>query len=443
MKFSLRFEGYKDSYTIQDPTDDDVQKVIVDLKRDAIDLNGLTSFAILECDEPINNVVLVQVDAFEEIKDGLFCGWIEYQFQDEKTNLLYNVGNYIDETKIEKILNDFLSKNISNTIELDTIKWKFWLDQFRGASFDQVKLAADNYNIAAKYVYAENCLSLRKGGQFEIERALKWCNSLAEMGMIEAQCLLGRIYYYGDVVEKNLYTAYKWFLKAATNGNNVAQYYVGLCYYYGKGIELGKKHCDYSEAIKWFTLAAENNHKIAQYLLGEMYYEGIGTEKDYCRAVKWYKYAVDNGYTKALVPLGDCFYYGHGVAQDYNTAIEYYKLSIKFHCVPTAANAALGRCYDEGKGVAQDYSIALKYFYEAARHGNGFAQFMVAKYYENGLSVEKNLLTSIFWYEKAVDHGYKMAKSDVARLKCIIQEENSGLYELYLKQKERKKRLRK
>ena len=51
----------------------------------------------------------------------------------------------------------------------------------------------------------------------------------------------------------------------------------------------------------------------------------------------------------------------------------------------------LGAMYREGKGIDQDYSKSLGWYQKAAEHGEPKAQHNVALFYQNGLSINRDI----------------------------------------------------
>ncbi len=58
----------------------------------------------------------------------------------------------------------------------------------------------------------------------------------AEQGDVSSQFWLGRYYYYGEGVAKDMTEGIKWWRKAAFLGNASAQFHLGICYYTGRGV---------------------------------------------------------------------------------------------------------------------------------------------------------------------------------------------------------------
>ncbi|CUI04404.1 tetratricopeptide repeat protein [Massilia antarctica] len=107
-------------------------------------------------------------------------------------------------------------------------------------------------------------------------RALREVAPLARAGHVEAQHLLGLMYYMGRGVARDYKQAMLWHRKAAAQGKADAQYVVGAMYYTGNAVPL-----DHKEAIAWFRKAAEQGHAEAQHALGLMYrYHAAGMPQD-------------------------------------------------------------------------------------------------------------------------------------------------------------------
>lgn len=116
----------------------------------------------------------------------------------------------------------------------------------------------------------------------------------AEQGDINAQAILGFMYYKGNDVEQDYREAYQWFKKAAEQGSAFAQLGLGTMYSAGVGVAQ-----DDAQATKWYRKAAEQGSVGCQYRLGTMYAEGKGVEQCNVQAYKWLSLAAMKGITQA------------------------------------------------------------------------------------------------------------------------------------------------
>ncbi len=96
--------------------------------------------------------------------------------------------------------------------------------------------------------------------------AFKELTPLAEQGNADAQFLLGRMYWMGQGVLKDIDQAVKWLKASATKGNADAQFFMGSYYLL--------PHRDIAEGLKWLRLSAEQGNQDAQLLLGKTYMDG-------------------------------------------------------------------------------------------------------------------------------------------------------------------------
>lgn len=125
--------------------------------------------------------------------------------------------------------------------------------------------------------------------------ALKEIRPLAQAGNVDAQHLLGLMYYMGRGVPQDYKTALEWHRKAALKGKADAQYVVGAMYYTGNAVIQ-----DHKQAVSWFRKAAEQGHPDAQQVLGLMYrYHMGGMPQDNVIAYMLWNLAAANGSANA------------------------------------------------------------------------------------------------------------------------------------------------
>lgn len=101
--------------------------------------------------------------------------------------------------------------------------------------------------------------------------AYKEIAPLAQGGNVDAEYLLGLMYYMGHGVPQDYKQALIWHRKAALQGKADSQYVVGAMYYTGNAVIQDRK-----EAVVWFRKAAEQGHAEAQQVMGLMYRYHIG-----------------------------------------------------------------------------------------------------------------------------------------------------------------------
>jgi hypothetical protein len=75
-----------------------------------------------------------------------------------------------------------------------------------------------------------------------------------------------------------------------------------------------------------------------------------------------------------------------------------------------------------GRGVQVDYLGAHKYFAESANSGNAEAARYLGIMYLRGKGVEKNLQTSVDWFEKAAKGGDSLAQKNLVTIKSMFKQ---------------------
>lgn len=124
----------------------------------------------------------------------------------------------------------------------------------------------------------------------DAERARALLKKAADVGYVEAQYRLGRLYAEGIGVQQDYFRAAEW-LKLAANVGHLpdAEFRLGEMYFRGKGVPQS-----YSDALDLYHRAAEQGHPVAQFLLGIMYGQGWGVRQDLVEAYKWLTLALAN-----------------------------------------------------------------------------------------------------------------------------------------------------
>ncbi len=267
----------------------------------------------------------------------------------------------------------------------------------------------------------------------DIQEALRWFYKAAEQGNIIAQTSLGKIYYYGYMVDKDYNEAMKWFRKAAEQGDAYSQNILAVGLIDGKGVEEDKY-----EAAKWFRLSAEQGYMEAQFFMGFLFQSGIGVPNDYKEAFKWYSKAADQGDYPAYYRLGELYEEGKGTSRNYAKAVEYYQKAVEHNYY--FAQYRLGKLYEEGKGVEQNYAMAAELYAKAAQQGYDQALYKLGRLYDRGKGIEQNYTEAFQLYKKAAEQGHLDAQFrlgyDLALGQGCKQDIKSGI-EWFVKAAER------
>jgi TPR repeat protein len=133
--------------------------------------------------------------------------------------------------------------------------------------------------------------------QKDYATAFKQLSPLADKGDPDAQFIVGKMYWRGEGVLKDLNEGMKYFKRSADQGNADAQFFMGSFYVL--------PHTDVAEGVKWLRLSAEQGNQDAQWLLGKTYLQGDkDLPRDPVQAEMWLLLAAKENlefYQKALL----------------------------------------------------------------------------------------------------------------------------------------------
>lgn len=156
----------------------------------------------------------------------------------------------------------------------------------------------------------------------------------------------------------------------------------------------------------------------AQYNLGSLYAQGKGVAQDLCKGAYYFRQAEKNGDVTASKMVRKCELDYMNQALDGENAAELYERMRRFAgtVYPEEASGrvgqeltALGSYYMDKK----EYSKAIKLLRAAAEFcNNGQAQNVLGVLYNAGSGVPKNDLISLYWFDRAADHGIAAARTD-------------------------------
>ena len=278
-----------------------------------------------------------------------------------------------------------------------------------------LRLATEYNDPSAQYLVGRNYLN-GNSVKPNVEEAIKWFEMAAKQNHIRALYQLGVIYLYGQGVKQNLSLAYKYLYKAALKNHLESQYELGKYFLMGS-------HPKYDKAAEWFKRAAERDHIRAMYELGKLTYEGHGIERDPVTGIRLITQASDSGYQAASKYLKTIdgqkeitHQTGQDIVQQFSKSVDG-KSTVAFSDAnqSTAANEnyRLGLAYLTGDGRKKDTRKAAEYMQKAANNDHPYAQYQLAKLYQQGIGVKQNQDLYLMWLHKASDAGVNSARRDL------------------------------
>jgi len=196
----------------------------------------------------------------------------------------------------------------------------------------------------------------------------------------------------------------------AEKGDADAAYNLGLLYFAGQGVAQ-----DLLQAGELYLEAAAQKHVKATVSLGRLCTGKLGIPANLSRAAQLFSFAADN-HGGAAYYLSEMHAQGKGVPQDNKTAIQLLKWSAYQHRY-AHAQFQLAEHHRIGLHVEHSVEHARKLYGLAAAQQHPAALRSVGLLYWRGISVKKDLQEALFWMEKSVKVGDKMAAQAHAKLK--------------------------
>ncbi|MFC3093029.1 sel1 repeat family protein [Alteromonas sediminis] len=230
---------------------------------------------------------------------------------------------------------------------------------------------------------------------------------------------LGRKYFEGKVVKKDLEKAHDNFLKAAKHGYSYSQNTLGKHYTQGTGYVA----IDVSEGMRWYEKSAEQGNSYAMFELGKLHLHGSHVDQNIPRAIQYIATAAEKGVDDAKVLLGEFYVNGTHVEKDVKRAFQLFESAAKAR--HAQAQYYLGHSYKLGMAVQKDIQEAYKWYLKSAKAGYAAAQYSMGVVKQKG-NTEANIaiarVEALEWYSKAAEQGHARARFNLG----VIYAEGGG-----------------
>jgi TPR repeat protein len=192
--------------------------------------------------------------------------------------------------------------------------------------------------------------------------------------------------------------AFEYLRKAADAGHTDSCYRVGRMYLYGQGIEK-----DPQAGVAYLMRAASKQCIRANRELGHYYANGSGDAKDNAKALVYYNAAIASGSQDVHYAVGKIYHEMH----QHDLAVQQYQLAITQH--DRRAMYRLGMCHATGCGVAPDPKRAAELLIAAGDQYFMPDNYAIAQRFENGDGVTQDRAAAVRFYqfawEAAVEEG--------------------------------------
>ncbi|MDM1296854.1 sel1 repeat family protein [Sphingobacterium sp. N143] len=273
------------------------------------------------------------------------------------------------------------------------------------------------------------------GTEPDYQAAFVHFQAAAEGKLAQALYQLGRYIKYGIHGEQpDPAAALPYFEEAASYNNAAALTEMGLA-------RETQNEPDYKQAFAYFSQAAELGYPYAYYLKGvylqndyhqsgspqpqeafiafetgagmydlnstyelaRCYRSGSGTEINLDKMIEYYRQAADRNHVQALTDMGLCYEYGYGLSRDPVKAEEYIKKAVDLGF--PYAQYVLGRYYLNGL-VQQDTAAGLALLEQAAERHVGEALLLLGDYYFFDYDQLEEYDKGFGYYTQAQQLGY-------------------------------------
>lgn len=230
--------------------------------------------------------------------------------------------------------------------------------------------------------------------------------------------LLSGMYELGMGVEKDHKVAFELLEQAAEYGSSKAQ--TNLAYKYLHAIDVKK---DVDRAISLLKQASDNGYIEASYILGMLYADNTSKYADANKAYQYLIIAARQGHTDAQARVGLIgLEYVHNINQKVSYTKEQADEMILFleDALQKDNPIALGGIgvflLTAFSGHEESVSRAINYLNKAANMDYAPALMYMAREYELGKHISKDISKAKEFYQKALDKGFYQAKECLARL---------------------------
>ena len=223
----------------------------------------------------------------------------------------------------------------------------------------------------------------------------------AKLGNTLAKYQLGKIFYLGEHLSKNIDYALRWLEEACEDKNQYAEYLLGKIYLVGDDVKQ-----DAERAEELLKRAAFQGNKYAQYTLGKAFLDGKVIAQSIPEAIQLLKASADQDFPQSEYLLGKLLYEGKLIEQDIPRAIEYLEKAAERQNAYAAYLAGKIRMTEE---TVKDIEKAIRNFEIAANNGNDYAEFQLGRLFYFGKEVPKDEVKGMEWLKSSAEHGNEYA----------------------------------
>lgn len=252
----------------------------------------------------------------------------------------------------------------------------------------------------------------------DYKRALAILEPQAQLGISEAQFLLGRMRESGQGIEANRERAVFWYRKAAAQrhfGASAAleamgESKTGTLSKPLTGVASGPQSAATgSGSASSGDASLSDTARLLAMLEGRAAWDRVRGPQ----LIETLKRRAETGDAESAATLGMVFETPPAGAPDLSTAARWYARAVELKH-PLAANN-LGALHYDGRGVAQDFAEAARLYRIGADGGSAIAQYNLAVMLGQGRAGNADVPQMIDWMKKSAAQGYARAQAQLAR----------------------------
>lgn len=267
------------------------------------------------------------------------------------------------------------------------------------------------------------------GEEPDAEEAKRWFERGQRAGDPTATLELGFLFEEGKGVVADMDRAYFLYRSAAEKNLPQALFQMGMCSLKGLGTQQEE-----STATEWFRKAANLGSTRAMYQLARMYEAGApGVKQDFAKSNEWYEKAAMLGDLRSQNQLGMKYRDGRGVKKDPARSVKWFTSAVSQRFPPAMVN--FGMMHETGLGTAvrKDLRIAARLYTEAAKQGDAVGQYLLARLFETGKGVPKDIVAAYVLAFESARQKHKPAATMRDNLKGQLTPEQLETAESRLK----------
>ena len=249
----------------------------------------------------------------------------------------------------------------------------------------------------------------KESEEYDPQGAVELLMESAKLGNGIAKYQLGKIFYRGEHLPKNIDYALRWLEEACEGKNAYAEYLLGKIYLKGEDTDQ-----DTERAEELLRRAADQGNKYAQYTLGKALLDGKVLPQDIPEAIQMLKASADQGFPQAEYTIGKLLYEGKTVEKDLMKAIEYLEKAAERGNPYAAYLAGKIRLTED---TLKDIEKAIRNFEIAAQAGNAYAEYQLGRLFFFGNDVPRDEDKGMEYLKSSAEHGNEYAEKLINSIK--------------------------